>query len=91
MTVHKSIYDALIPVEKAKPDLPEEWFSVDDEKYRISHEVLGFDSENMDFFVCTYMEVQIGSQIERCFMDKVGYLVLITHWLPLYVSEKKNP
>ena len=45
MTVKQEIYDALIPVEKSTPDLPEEWESKGAEKYRQSQEVLGFDLE----------------------------------------------
>lgn len=88
MTVSQEIYNALIPVEKAKPDLPDEWEFVGQEKWRSSQEVLGFDFENIDFFVCTYMEVQIGSEQRSGFMDKIGNLVKITHWLPLYEKEQ---
>lgn len=87
MTVLEEIYDALIPVEKATPDLPGEWASIGQEKYRQSQEVLGFDYDNIDFFVCTYMEVKIGPEQHSGFLDKIGNLVKITHWLPLYEKE----
>ena len=88
MTVSQEIYNALIPVEKAKPDLPEEWESVGAEKYRQSQEVLGFDFKNTDFLIVTYMEVKLGPEQYNGFMDKIGNLVEITHWLPLYEKEQ---
>ena len=88
MTVKQEIYDALIPVEKSTPDLPEEWESKGAEKYRQSQEVLGFDLENMDFLIVTYMEVILGPERYSGFLDKIGDIVEITHWLPLYEKEQ---
>ena len=90
MTVSKKIYDALIPVEKAKPDLPEEWEEGNAPGffYRFSAEVLGYNDLSGEFDICSYVETKLDEdEPYGYFTDKPDELIHITHWMPLYEKE----